>query len=259
MSNSLIFCIRYFVVLFILSADTRADDLPQNTPNLVLINGRRLQGMIFTTKAYHDEALRQVLEEANQIAIRLKLPESFPISKPNITKTFISPYGYARLANAIGNIATTNYCYYISLGNKFSYIESPHQDELGRKFQASHTLPISEINTNEALALAIYWLAAIPADMAALQSNCTVTVELDKAYVHPRAGKFVPVYYVSWSEKDGQNNGVASVRLFTPTKTLMQLRVEDPKYILRPAIVFTNLAELLATNTATGTNAPGSP
>jgi hypothetical protein len=32
----------------------------------------------------------------------------------------------------------------------------------------------------------------------------------------------------------------------------------DPKYILRPPIVFTNLAELLSTKTVASTNAPGS-
>jgi hypothetical protein len=60
-----------------------------------------------------------------------------------------------------------------------------------------------------------------------------------------------PVYYVSWLKKTGGIGGVASVRLFLPAKTLLQFRVEDSKYILRPPIAFTNLAELLSQ-----TNAP---
>jgi hypothetical protein len=225
-----------------------ATNLPLGVPSPIEPNGKLTYPMMFTTKAYQGEAIKMVLREANQVAAELRLPESLPITESNIVKSFINPFGYAYAKKAVGNVTTKNYCYYVSQCNKFSYLESPNQDELCRKFQASHTLPISEINTNEALALATQWLTAVSTDMAALQRNCAVTVELDNAYVHPRAGKFVPVYYVSWSEKNGQSDGVASVRLFTPTKTLLQLRVEDPKYILRPPIVFTNLADLLSTN-----------
>jgi hypothetical protein len=232
-----------------------ANDLPPGVPNPIGLDGKYTHAMMFTTKAYQGEALKLVLQEANQLATGLQLPEALPITESNIVKFHISPFGYAYAKKAIGNVTTKNYCYYISQGNKFSYLESPNQDELCRKFQASHTLPISEINTNEALALATQWLTAVSTDMTALRSNCTVTVALDNAYVHPPAGKFVPVYYVSWSEKSGQNDGVAAVRLFTPTKTLLQLRVEDPKYILRPPIVFTNLADLLSTNASSGKSA----
>lgn len=211
--------------------------------------------LMFTTKPYRDAALELVLAEASRVAADLQLPESLPFSKSNIVKCFINPYGYAQRRNAIGTVTTSNYCYYISQGNKFSYLESPHQDELCRKFQASHTLPVAQINTNEALLLASQWLAAVSADMTALNRDCTITVELDNAYVHPPVGKFVPVYYVSWSEKSGGIAGVATVRLFAPTKTLLQLRVEDSKYILRPPIVFTNLAELLSQTNAPATNA----
>jgi hypothetical protein len=77
---------------------------------------------------------------------------------------------------------------------------------------------------------------------------------LDKAYVHPPAGKFVPVYDVGWSRGEA---GVASVRVFTPTKQLLQLRVEDPNYIMRSPLVFTNLADLLSqTNEPAVTHTP---
>jgi hypothetical protein len=44
---------------------------------------------------------------------------------------------------------------------------------------------------------------------------------------------------------------VAYVTLFAPTKTLLQLKVYDPKYILRKPLAFTNLAALFP-----DTNAP---
>ena len=118
--------------------------------------------LMFTTKAYHDEALKQLLVEANQIAAALQLPESLPLAETNIVKVFVNPYGYACRRNSIGTVTSSNYCYYVSAGNKFSYLESPHQDELCRKFQASHTLPLNQINTNEALQLARQWLADCP-------------------------------------------------------------------------------------------------
>jgi hypothetical protein len=38
----------------------------------------------------------------------------------------------------------------------------------------------------------------------------------------------------------------ASVRLFAPTNALLQLRVEDPKYILRKPLLFTDLSALIS-------------
>jgi hypothetical protein len=45
---------------------------------------------------------------------------------------------------------------------------------------------------------------------------------------------FVPVYWVYWMPKDSSRNGsIATVQLFTPTRLVLQLRVERSKYILR--------------------------
>jgi len=247
--------------LIFLAVSTTAQELPPGVPNPIGPDSRYTRAMFFTTRAYHDKALKSVIQEANKVAMELQLPEALPITESNIIKAFINPFGYAYAKRAVGNVTTSNYVYYVSQGNKFSYLESPHQVELCRKFQASYTLPASLINTNEALALATQWLAAVSMDVAGLNRDCSVKVELDNVYVHPPTGKFVPVYYVVWSKNHvGPGSGVASVRVFTPTKTLLQLRVEDPKYILRKPIVFNNLAELLAqTNTLAGINAPVPP
>jgi hypothetical protein len=224
-----------------------ADSLPPGVPNPIGPDGKYTHALFFTTKAYQHEALKLVLQEANQVANTLQLPDELPITESSIVKGFINPFGYAYVKKAIGNVTTKNYVYYVSQGNMFSYLESPHQEELCRKFQVTSTLPVRLVNTNEALTLATHWLAAVLIDVERLSADCTVKVELDHAYVQPPAGKFVPVYYVLWSkDRAGHGTGIASVRLFTPSRTLLQLRVEDPKYILRQPIVFTNLAELLS-------------
>ena len=182
------------------------------------------------------------------------------MSNANMIAAFVNPFGYAYAKGAIGNITTRNYVYYVSKGNKLSYLESPHQVELCKAFQLSNTLPANLVNTNEALRLATQWLAAISIDVAALNRDCSVKVDLDDTYVRHPVGKFVPVYFVSWlKSRSGSRGSTASVRLFTPTQTLLQLRVEDPRYILRSPIVFTNLTELLSqTNVFETTNPPSS-
>lgn len=240
--------IAALILLSFCSAHAWADELPPGVPNPIGPDGRYTQAMSFTTRAYQSEALKEVIQEANRVAEQLQLPEQLPITTTNVVKTFINPFGYAYAKKAVGNVTTKHYAYYVSKGNRLSYIESPHQEELGRTFQKSHVLPVSQIDTNQAYQLATQWLAAALMDVTALNRDCRVDIELNRAYVHPPQGKFVPLYDVMWSKA---GSGVASVRVFAPSKLLLQLRVEDPKYILRPPIVFTNLTELLAQ-----TNAP---
>jgi len=231
-----------------------ADDLPPGVPNPIGPDGKYTGAMMFTTKAYRNEAFRLVLQEANRVATELRLPEKLPITETDLASRFISPFGYARAKQAIGNITTRNYTYYISQGNKFSYLEGAHQDEDCRRYQRRYTWPVSLMDTNEAYQLATRWLAAAGMDVGALNRDYAVAAGPDSGYIQAPRGKFVPVYYVSWGRGKNRPGDVASVRVFTPTKTLMQLRVEDPKYILRPPLVFTNLAYLLSQ-----TNAPPSP
>lgn len=208
--------------------------------------GRRIGLFSFTTKAYHDEAFKLVLQEVNQVAKNMKLEDDLPLTPSNIVGSFISPYGFARAEHALGNITTHKFCYYVSEDDKFSYIEGTHQLADGHKYQASHTWPTNKINLDEAYQQATQWLAAASMDVPALNRDCKRHVAIDMNYSYAPAGKFVPVYWVVWGT-DGKSMGpVASVRVFTPTKTLMQLRVNDSKYILRRPIVFTNLQTLIS-------------
>ena len=99
------------------------------------------------------------------------------------------------------------------------------------------------------------WLATVHMDVAGLNHDCRVSVTVDNVYVQAPAGKFTPIYFVAWIPSDGIGD-VAAVRLFTPTKTLLDLTVRDPKYILRPPIVFTNMAALFPGSAPIYTNYP---
>jgi hypothetical protein len=110
------------------------------------------------------------------------------------------------------------------------------------------------MNTNSAYQLASRWLAAVSMDVKGLNRDCKVHVALSPFWnglVHlgekPQK-QFVPIYFVWWTsptnDLEGHGN-VAYVELFAPTKTLLQLCVSDPKYILRKPLEFTNLDSLL--------------
>jgi hypothetical protein len=194
-----------------------------------------------------------------------------PITKTNLIGEFISPFGFAYTDQKIGNVTTSNYCYCVSIGNKFSYVNEVGWEDECKDYQKEYLWPIEKMDTNAAYQLATQWLMAVHMDVKALNRDLPLIIKMDNEVVWAPPGKFVPVYYVAWRKKMAEIPGLesadknewvamASVRLFAPTKTLLELRVEDSKYILRPPIVFTNLAELLKqTNAPTGTNAPARP
>lgn len=232
-------------------------DLPPGVPNPIGPDGKYTPALMFTTKAYHDEAFRLVLQEANRVATQLRLPEKLPITEADLAGRYINAFGYAHVRKAIGNVTTRSYTYYVSQGNKFSYLEGTHQAEDCRRYQQAYTWPLSRMDANEAYQLASQWMAAAGMDVVALNRDCVAVARPDTDYVHPPQGKFVPVYYVFWRKRSSGAGRVAdvpaNVRVFTPTKTLLQLRVEDSKYILRPPLVVANLGYLLTQTNSSGT------
>jgi len=71
--------------------------------------------------------------------------------------------------------------------------------------------------------------------------------------------KFTPLYVVWWATRDRTRKpgtGGAWVELFLPDKKLLQLTVKEPKYILRPPLVFTNLSALFPGKAEIITNKP---
>jgi len=147
-----------------------AESPPLGVRDPVAYDAKYLPTLMFTTKAYHDEALRLVLREANRVAAELRLPEKLPITESDLAGRFINPFGYARAQKAIGNVTTRNYTYYVSQDNKFSYLEGTHQDADCRRYQKLYTWPLSRTDTNQAYEFAAEWLAAISVDVLAFET-----------------------------------------------------------------------------------------
>lgn len=213
-------------------------------------NMKRLGSLSATPVVYRREALRLVIAEANKVAHELRLPESLPITESNLVASYIAPPKMAAHLGAIGNVTTSNYTFYCSVGNRFSYLARTGLEKDYPRLRRESLVPVSQISTNAAYQLAVQWLQAASMDVAALNRDCNVRILAFMAEGE-QGKRFVPVYWVYWSLLGREGNGsVASVELFEPTKTIRQLRVEDPKYILRKPLVFTNLAELLSQTNA---------
>jgi hypothetical protein len=248
--------------------DNAAQELPVGVPRTVNTNGRVVFiNTMFTTRAFQQEGLKLVTEEANRAAAELNLPEVIPITESNIVQAFISPFGFTYETRMLGNITTSNYCYGVERDYKFNQVTITEIDNHCRQYAEKYQWPLSRLDTNAAFQLATQWLSAVHTDVQKLNRDCVVHVVLDPYWNDVKLGqlpkdKFTPIYYLWWSPKGSK--GVsdftgASVELFLPTKTLLSLSVKDPKYVLRPPVVFTNLAALFPGKGIITTNSQTEP
>jgi hypothetical protein len=204
-----------------------------------------------------------VIQEANQVAIALKLPEQLPITRSNLTQFHVSPFGFAFAFKMIGNVTTKHYIYGVACDNKFNDLGVANYDDTCFKLR-EHQLPIKQVDTNAAYQLAKQWLKEASMDVTGLNRDCNAHVAVSPFWHlgDTPQNRFVPIYYVWWTypgnDQEG-HGGPASVELFAPTKTLLQLSVLDPKYILRKPIVFTNMAALFPGVAPIHTNYPVEP
>jgi hypothetical protein len=222
-------------------------------PNWTKMTGRqRYEKLTFTTPAYQKEAVRLVIEEANRVAQQLNLPENLPITQSNLVEAFVSPPQMAKIG--FGNITTSNYTYYVTVGDKFSYLEKYFADVKNKDYaelKAQYLWPMNRMNTNSAYQSATQWLAAASMDVEAINRDCNVHVEA-LTPEGKNGASFVPLYRVYWTEKKGDSFApAASIEFLEPTKSLRQLRVNKTEYILRQPLQITNLDFLLSQ-----TNAP---
>lgn len=215
---------------------------------------QRYDALIFTTPAYQKEVLQLLIEEANRVAQELNLQDDLPIARTNLLEAYISPPRLAYAAKHLGNITTSNYVYYISQGDKFSSLVKVHLEQEERELISQDHRPLSQMDTNAAYQLAMQFLQRASMDTEALNTNCTIYI----ATCLPEGrngGYFVPIYWITWAEKAAERGG-ASVELYLPTKSILQLHVNKSEYILRKPLVITNLDYLLSqTNAVTQKNA----
>jgi hypothetical protein len=200
--------------------------------------------MVFTTQAYREEALRLLIIEANKAAQELNLPEQLPIIETNLIEVYISPPRLGRAAKTVGMISTSNYVYSVAAGNKLSLIARTSLEKRYAELKKDYLWPVSKMDTNAAYQDAIKILNSASIDARTLNQDCDVQI---KTYTPEgkTGAHFVPVYWVYWAKRHEQIP-VASVELFEPTKTLMQLRIKDPAYILRTPLLITNFDFLLS-------------
>jgi hypothetical protein len=245
--------------------ENAARELPAGVPRTVDTNGNVVFiDTQFTTPAYQEEGLRLMIEEANKAAMELRLPESLPITKTNLTHEYIGTFGSVYQDRALGNVTTSNYWYFIKRDYKLSDVTIAKIDDRCREYSETYQWPISRLDTNTAFQLAAQWLAAVHMDVKGLNRDCDVHIDLDPYWNNVKIGelpkrKFTPIYSVSWTRKGErayENGSAANVELFLPTKTLLGLSVDDPKYILRQPVVFTNLAALFPGKATITTNWP---
>jgi len=241
--------------------DNAASELPMGVPRIVDTNGKVLFiDSRFTTEAYYQEGLKLVIGEANKVAVDLSLPESLPITTSNLTHAFIGSFGFNYQFGGVGNITTTNYWYFVKGNNKLSDVTIANIDGHCREYSEKYQWSVRRLDTNAAFQLATQWLAATKMDVETLCRDCVIHIDVDPFWNNVRLGqlpkkKFVPIYYIWWNPMGGESDlGGASVELFLPTKTLLSLSVDDPKYILRAPVVFTNLAALFPGKATITTN-----
>jgi hypothetical protein len=194
--------------------------------------------LLSTTTEYRRAVLDMLLKEANRVSKALKLPEKAPITEADVVETYVTPPKLAERMRTLGNVATRQYRYYVSVDRKFSFLEkvhggdptSPVQDY--NRLKSDYLWSIQRRDTNAALSMAAGWLEAVSMDVNALNRDCQVDV---RAWTPegPEGKHFVPLYWVRWY--DG-NAVVAMVELVEPTKSLRQLRVNRSGYIRRPAL-----------------------
>jgi hypothetical protein len=234
-----------------ISATTRPE-LPAGVPRTVDTNGHiAFIDPTFSTPAYQAEVFRLVMQEANRVARELNLHEALPITVSNLTRAYISRFGSAYATGALGNITTSNYSYGAERDYRFSQLTAANLDDRCREYSRKYQWPIARLATNAAYLLAVSWLESIHVDVGRLNRDCDVEIALDHYWNGVKNGEiprktFTPLYFISWNPRSrrGEPGGGAYVELFLPTKTLLQMKVYDAKYILCPPLMPTNLGAL---------------
>ena len=226
--------------------------LPKGFPDPLGSSERYGPHALLTTAPYENEARRLLLEEATKVARELGLPEQLPLTESNIVESFIAPFGYAYIEKAVGRVESHHYAYIAGLGWRLNKLTIKNLSRVCASYARKYHWPSDRLDTNAAYNLATQWLATVSMDVAGLNRDCIMHAAPDSYWnrfrwnTHFTNATFTPIYNVYWIPRQTTNGFVAAeVGLFAPDKTLLSLRVEDPKYILRKPLHFTNLDELL--------------
>lgn len=219
--------------------------------------------------AYRPIALQRILAEVNFSSERLKLPPPHPIKISDINNLFIGPpwYNVIQSTNSnlskidkirtgnigiSGRIETTNYIYGFSEGGRrFSIVNKLQPEEISHHRDWAE-MP-SLVNTDEAYQLATQWLASIDVNIALLKKKYGLQAKIEQSFfwnqpglglVHPPGDTnktMLPIFNVTWGEGPGGEHPV-QVRVFGPTKELMELHLFDSSLSRRPPMILSSVA-----------------
>ena len=201
----------------------------------------------FTTRAYQEEIVRIMLKEANRVAAKLPLHEHLPITRSNIVESHIGPPSLVSL----GWISTKDYVYVVGWGRKFSGLDQRNMAVAIPAERAKYKWSLSQMDTNRAFQIATQLMSAVDFDVERLNRDCAVEITSSNREGGSAEQHFFPDYWVIWRKSE---KTVAFIQFLEPTKSIHQLHVYDPTYILREPIRITNLSSLLGQ-----TNAPPRP
>jgi len=231
--------------------------LPKGFPDPLGGSERYGPHFLLTTAAYEKEARRLLFEEATKVATELGLPEELPLTESNIVRSYIPTFGYAYINKSVGNVESRRYTYIAGKAWRFSTLTIANMSGVCASYARQYRWPSDRLDTNAAYNLATQWLAAVSMDVAGLNRDCVMHAVPTPHWNRFRLNTpftnttFTPIYYVYWVPRQTTNGfAVAAVELFAPDKTLLHLSVQEPEYILRKPLHFTNLDELLANPTS---------
>jgi hypothetical protein len=156
----------------------------------------------------------------------------------NVVELFVPPPSLGFL----GTMATSNYVYYFASGRKFTGVDVMHHGESWPKVKSDYkNWPISLLDTNAAFKAGLEIMKSASADVAGLAKDCTI--ELNSVLPEGEHGKhFIPDYWIHWRKGE---DCVAYLEFIYPTRSVRQLHVYDPKYMLSKRVEIPNLRELL--------------
>jgi len=199
--------------------------------------------------AYKEVLSKFILDEVNDYAAQLDLPERLPISTNALKELFISSPYLAEHFGILGSLQTTNFSYGFGKGKHLSYITKIIKGTNPYDYEANkpYAIAASAVDTNAAYLLATQFLAEAFVDVNKLSTSSVVSIK-PWVILQMTTSK----YTVQW-ERDSKP--VVKVVLSPPKSELWTLRVEDPSLILRRPLDVENLDfSLSQTNTTTTTN-----
>jgi len=185
---------------------------------------------------YRDAVLKLMLVAVNDLIGRLKLNDIKPVTGKELTDVYVGPPTLNSVfGGPNGSIRTEKYFYAFGLNGKLTSLgrldlfnPSRFSDEQLNLQYRKRAIPRSQVDTNSAWQAMQPYLNAGILDLERLNRECRFQLKhLEWGSLH------VPKYTANWTRGD---TNVAALTILMPEKELLSLRIEDPKFNLRPGL-----------------------